>query len=55
MLSSLLSGENFADAARRAEERHQLGAGDAVLVHEVPDQVGGARRPARPSALLILI
>ena len=51
----LFPRENFADAARRAQDRGHVGAGKAVFVHEMADQIGRARRPARPSALLIAL
>jgi hypothetical protein len=34
-------------------DRDHVGAREAVLVHKMPDQVGNARRPARPLVLLI--
>ena len=35
------------------QDRHHVRTGEAVLIHEVADQIGRAERPARPFALLI--
>jgi len=53
MLSPFLPPKNFADAARRAQDRHHVRTGQAVLIHEVADQIACARRPARPFTLFI--
>src|SRR5664280_2705440 len=39
--------------ARCAQDRHHVRTGQAVLIHEVADQIACARRPARPFTLLI--
>ena len=53
MLSPFLPRKHFADAARRAQDRRHVGARKIVLIHQVADQLRGARRPPRPFALLI--
>ena len=45
--------QNLADPARRSKEWDHVRPREPVLVHKAPDQVGGARRSARPLALLI--
>ena len=49
----LFPAQDFADAARSAEDRHHVGSREAVLIHQVADQVRKTRRPAGPFALLI--
>ena len=49
----LLAPKDLADAARCSEDRHHVGAGEAVLIHEVADEIGCARWPANPFALLV--
>ena len=46
----LFATHHFTDAARGAEERDQVRSREAVLIHEVADQIGDARRPTRPFA-----
>src|ERR1017187_1687833 len=53
MLAPSLPPKNFADAARCAQDRHHVRTGQAVLIHEVADQIACARRPARPFTLFI--
>ena len=43
----------FTDAAWRAEERDEVRSREAVLIHQVADQIGGARRPVRPLHFLV--
>ena len=50
---SLLAAQDFADAAWGSQDRGHVGAGEAVLVHQAPDQFRDARRPAKPFALLV--
>jgi len=49
----LLAPKDLADAARCSQNRHHVGAGKPVLIHEMADEIRHARRPARPFALLI--
>src|SRR5580700_10808704 len=50
---SLLPAQHLADAARGAQNRHHVGSCEAVLIHKVTDQIGGAGPPARPATLLV--
>ena len=45
-----LAAGSLAHAARRAL-RDPIGAGQAVLIHEMANEFGGARRPGRPAAI----
>jgi hypothetical protein len=49
----LLASRDLTDTARGAQDRHHVRTGEAVLIHEVTDQIRRARWPARPLALLI--
>src|SRR5712691_8042459 len=49
----LLAPQDFADPARGTEDRHHVGTREAVLIHQVTDQVCDAGQPMRPFALLI--
>src|SRR6266851_217126 len=49
----LLASQDFAHSARGAEDRHHVGSREAVLVHQMADQIRDARWPAWPFALLI--
>ena len=48
-----LAAEDLADPAWRTQDRRHLGAREAVLVHQVPDQIGDARWPPWPLCLLV--
>jgi hypothetical protein len=45
-----LAAKNFTDAARGAEDRHHFGSREAMLVHQVTDQIRKARWPVRLKA-----
>ena len=49
----LLATQDFTHAARSAQDRHQIRAREAVLIHEVADHLGDAWRPTRPFRLFI--
>ena len=46
----LLAAKNFTDAARGAQDRHHVGSREAMLVHQVTDQIRKARWPVRLKA-----
>jgi hypothetical protein len=49
----LFSLQHFADAARSSQDRDHVCTGKSVLIHQVADHIGRARRPTRPFAFLI--
>src|ERR1700688_5111466 len=50
---SLLAAKNLTHATGGAEDRHHVGSREAMLIHQVTDQIRDARRPAWPFAFLI--
>src|ERR1700722_35526 len=49
----LPASKDLADAARCSQDRHHVGTGEAVLIHQVADEIGRTGSPARPLALLV--
>jgi hypothetical protein len=49
----LLPPQDFANAARRSQERDHSRPREPMLIHEMPDQFRRARRSARPLTLFI--
>ena len=49
----LFAAQHFTDAAWCAEQRDEISPREAVLIHQVADQIGDARRLARPFHFLV--